>query len=776
MFLEALTKKINMRQFLCIAIAALVFSSCTETSKTFTESEVSIVPKPTSMVFGEKSFSFSKTTSIFIDSEQQKPAATYLSDLFKNAAGYSLATVNSKESATIIFLKDESLKAEAYNLEVTPKQITIKANDAAGYFYGVQTIRQLLPPTIEIANSAEQNRIIPVININDEPRFSWRGMHMDFSRHFFSIDEVKTFLDYMALYKLNTYHMHLTDDQGWRVEIKKYPLLTEKGAWRIESSHDKQCKELAKTDPSYTIDEQHYHERDGKKMYGGFFTQKQIKEIIAYAEERQIEVIPEIDMPGHFKSAIDNYPFLSCTDEAGWGEIFSRPACLGKETSYEFAKDILSEIADLFPSKYIHIGGDEVNIQSWKDCPRCQKAIKENNLKNEHELQSYFNRDIEPFLKTKGKKLIGWDEIVEGGLSKDATMMWWRNWAPKMRNIAADNGNNMIICPDFEYYFDFLNDATPLDKVYNYEPVPEEFTKAQAKHVIGVQANLWTERIPNFKRLEYQTFPRMLALAETSWTAKQDKDFDDFQDRMNLQYERLDALDIQYYIPSVVGLKNKVAFLDSVSIALKTPLEDMNIYYTLDGSKPSKISKKYTAPINFTETTTLSTIAYRGDIASEIKTALVEKQPYLKPISVTPKTGALNRWAGQKMFKVVDDVELPNNAKFKTVNDINLAGYENSDHLSMVFKGYFKAKVDGLYEFATKSDDGSLLYIGDKLVVDNGGNHSGIMKNGMVALKKGWHPLIVKYHEATGGSELTVWYKAPNQDKKVLKGNVIGHD
>ena len=226
--------------------------------------------------------------------------------------------------------------------------------------------------------------------------------------------------------------------------------------------------------------------------------------------------------------------------------------------------------------------------------------------------------------------------------------MWWRNWAPKMRNIAADNGNNMIICPDFEYYFDFLNDATPLDKVYNYEPVPEGFTEAQAKHVIGVQANLWSERIPNFKRLQYQTFPRMLALAETGWISKDAKDFDGFQKRMPLQYDRLDALDIQYYIPSVTGLNDKVAFLDKSTIELKTPLGGMAIYYTTDGSIPSKTSTKYTTPLEFSETTTLKTIAYRGDIASEIKTALIEKQTYLEPANVNPNTGTIKRWVGIK--------------------------------------------------------------------------------------------------------------------------------
>ena len=765
-----------MKYSAIILLLLSVCLSCQTTSKTFKATEISVVPKPSDMVIAEGSYSFSKSTKIFVDNESQKPAAKYLSDLFEKAAGYPISISETKGNAAIVFTEDKSIKPEGYHLEISPKKINIKASDASGYFYGVQTIRQLLPPSIEAANSKEQNWSVPSIVINDTPRFSWRGMQMDFSRHFFSFDEVKTFLNYMALYKLNTYHMHLTDDQGWRIEIKKYPLLTEKGAWRVESSHDITCNELAKTDPSFIIDEQHYHNREGQRMYGGFFTQEQIKEIITYAAERQIEVIPEIDMPGHLKSAIDNYPYLSCTNEAGWGELFSSPACLGKETTYEFTKDILAEIVDLFPSKYVHIGGDEVNIESWKKCPLCQKAIKDHHLKNEHELQSFFNRDIETFLNSKGKRLLGWDEIVEGGLSKDGTMMWWRNWAPTMRDIAAKHGNDMIITPCFEYYFDAKHEATPFEKIYQYEPIPENFTKEQAKHILGIQANLWSEMIPNFKRLQFQAFPRFLALAETSWTSKEDKNYDDFQKRMNLQYKRLEALNIQYHIPPVTGLKDKVAFLDKVTIELNAPLEDMVIYYSTDGTTPSKTSKKYTAPLEFSQTTTLNTIAYRGNVASETKAALIEKQNYLESLNITPKTGALQRWTGVKQFKIVDSVALPKNATYQFVTVINLAGNEGIEQLSMVFKGYFYAEAEGLYEFATKSDDGSLLFIGDKMVVDNGGNHSAIEKNGMVALQKGWHPITIKYHEATGGGELSVSFKAPNGEKQVLKGNVIAHD
>lgn len=752
---------------------ALLTVACTNTSPTFNEADIALVPKPNEFQLGKSSFKFDSVTTISIDNDEQQMAANYLTDLFKKAAGFDLNI--SKENGVVKFQKIEGLQHEAYQLKVTPTEIIIEASDAAGYFYGVQTLRQLLPVEIENTTVTAMDWLVPSLTIKDTPRFGWRGMQMDFSRHFFSLDNVKTFLDYMALYKLNTYHMHLTDDQGWRVEIKKYPLLTEKGAWRIESSHDKECNELAKTDPSFIIDEQHYHDKDGQRMYGGFFTQEQIKEIINYAAARNIEVIPEIDMPGHFKSAIDNYPYLSCSGEAGWGEHFSIPACLGKESSYEFAKDILTEIAELFPSEYIHIGGDEVDTTAWTTCAKCQKAIKDNNLKNEHELQSFFNKDIEKFLHSKGKRLIGWDEIVDGGLSNDATIMWWRNWAPKARYIAADNGSDMIICPDFEYYFDFTNEATPLDKVYNYEPVPEDFTKAQEKHVLGVQANLWAERIPNFGRLQYQAFPRLLALAETGWTSKKDRNFDNFQERMKLQYHRLDELNIKYYIPSVKGTTDKIAFLETTTITLESPLEEMEIYYTLDGTQPSNKSTKYTAPFIISENTILKTIAYRGAITSEIKTANVEKQVYLEPLNVQPTKGSLKQWSALKMFPVVEDVKLSNNSNHKLVTAIDLAGFENIEHVSLVFKGYFMAEEDGLFEFSTKSDDGSLLYINNKLVVDNGGNHAAVLRSGMVALKKGWHPITVKFHQGGGGSELTVKFKSPSNEEKVLTNEFLGY-
>ncbi|NOR73817.1 MAG: family 20 glycosylhydrolase [Draconibacterium sp.] len=611
-----------MKQVVILTLLVAILASC---SSSYKVEQISLIPKPEKLTLHEKSFRIEKGTKISIQNSEQKKAANFLSKILKTSAGFELPISESLEG-DITFKEVEGLAPEAYQLEVNQKKITIRATGEAGYFYAVQTLRQLLPNTIEGGNSNSTKWIIPCVTIEDEPRFAWRGMHMDFSRHFFSIDEVKTFLDYMALYKLNTYHMHLTDDQGWRIEIKKYPLLTEKGAWRIKSKNDTQCIELAKTDSSFQIDTQHYHNINGQKMYGGFFTQEQIKEIVKYADEHCIKVIPEIDMPGHLKSAIDNYPYLSCTGEAGWGSSFSIPACLGQEVTYEFMQDILSEVAELFPAEYIHIGGDEVNIKSWTECDKCQNEIKHNHLKNEHELQAHFNQRIEKFIHSKGKKLMGWDEIAEGGLSKDASMMWWRNWAPKLRNIAASNGNNIVMTPDFEYYFDFMNKATPLKKVYNYEPVPADFTSEQEKFVMGVQANIWTEKIANFKRLQYQVFPRMLALAETGWTSKETKNYDNFSSRILSHYDRMDEMNIHYYIPPVSGLNDTINFVDSAIIELKTTIPKSEIYYTLDGSTPSKNTMLYKKPFSVNSELEIRVITYRGEIASKVSSCIVKNQ------------------------------------------------------------------------------------------------------------------------------------------------------
>ncbi len=763
----------SFKQLIPLLFLVSLIVSCT--SRSFSPEEINLIPKPGKMELKEQSFQIKASTSLVLSNPEQEKAASYLNGLLQKAAGFSLSKAEQAANNSIVFSDDSNLPSEAYRLEVSPKQITIAASSGAGWFYGVQTIRQLLPAAIESQSASNTKWLVPCVLIEDQPRFGWRGMHMDFSRHFFTVDEVKTFLDYMALYKLNTYHMHLTDDQGWRIEIKKYPLLTEKGAWRNENNQDAICNEKAKTNETFVINPANYKEIDGQKMYGGFFTQEQIREIIHYAADRYISVIPEIDMPGHFKAAIDNYPYLSCSGEATWGKLFSAPACLGQASTTEFMKDILSEVAELFPAPYIHIGGDEVNIEDWKKCPKCQAEIRKNKLKNEHELQSFFNREIEQFLHSKGKRLMGWDEIVEGGLTADASMMWWRNWAPKMRYIAANNGNDMVISPDFEYYFDFTNEATPLDKVYNYEPVPEDFTPEQEKHIIGVQANLWSEWIPNFTRLQIQTFPRLLALAETAWNKKGDKDFDAFKVRVRNHYQRLETMGITYYLPAVQGTNKTYAFVDSAKVELSVDMDGAEIFYTLDGSAPTRESNQYKGPFYVKESGQILTRAFKGTISGEVFEAKADKQEYCQPEQINTTESGFLRWVNKASYQSVEAVSLPAGAAFTAVNTADMGEYANTEHIAFVFKGYFKAETQGIYEFTTKSDDGSLLYIGDKLVVDNGGNHSAQQRAGMVALMPGYHPIAIIFHQGGGGGELSASYTVPGGTAQTLDQNVVSH-
>lgn len=756
-----------------LVVLSIFILSCSNPS--FRNDQIVIIPKPNQLSLAQESYKVSSKTTIFTTDENQQKAVRYLKGLFNSAAGFDLEADEHSDQKGIVFKHFDGLTPEAYLLEVSPERILISASGEAGYFYAVQSLRQLLPPAIESKKVVSADWLVPSIKIEDEPRFAWRGMQMDFSRHFFDVEEVKTFLDYMALYKLNTYHMHLTDDEGWRIEIKQLPLLTQKGAWRTESRHDMVCIENAKTDPSYTIDPDKYHMKDGKKMYGGFFTQEQIKEIIKYADERCITVIPEIDMPGHFKAAIDNYPYLSCKEKAGWGKVFTTPACLGKETTYQFVETILGEVADLFPAEYIHIGGDEVNIQSWKDCTKCQGEIKKHHLKNEHELQSHFNRRIEKFLQSKGKKLMGWDEITEGGLSKDAHVMWWRNWAPEALRTAAESGTKMIVTPSFRYYFDYKNEQTTLERVYHYQPVPSDFTPKQEELIMGIQANLWAEWIPNFERLQYQTFPRILALAETAWAKKGSKEYEEFNNRVHLHCDRMDVMNINYYIPSVEGLNKKVAFVDSALINLSVPMKGLDIYYTIDGSIPTKESKLYNEPVVLKANCEIKARAFKGNTGSVLAKAIVEKQNLRKAQTVSPEKGKLKRWVVKNYPDAVKKVDLNTLKDWKLVSQIDLGEYSKDEKIFMAFNGYFYANNDAVYEFYTKSDDGSLLYIDDEMVVDNGGHHAPRERSGMIALKTGWHPISIYFQQGTGGSELSVWYNEGTQKSRALSGDLIAY-
>ena len=589
---------------------------CGEESKTiFTENDINIVPKPLEMKLNQGAFRFTKDTKL-VAANDQTQVFEVLQNKFVSAAGWNLGVVNTAPSSNFVQLStDVSLPEEAYNLKVTENQVIIYASGHNGFLYGLETIRQLLPVAIESKNVvSNMNWDIPNVEIKDSPRFKWRGFMLDVSRHFFDKDYVMETIDQLALLKMNTLHLHLVDDQGWRIEIKKYPKLTEVGGFRVDQE-DKPWN--ARPTP----------ELGKETTYGGFYTQEDIKEIVAYAESRGITVVPEIEMPAHVMSAIAAYPELSCFQKpimvpSGGVWPITDIYCPGKETTFEFLENVLLEVMELFPSRYIHVGGDEATKTNWEKCPDCKKRIQEEGLETVEELQSYFIRRMERFLSSKGRTLLGWDEILEGGLAPGATVMSWRGVKGGLE--ASEAGHDVVMTPNSHCYFDYYQgdqDAEPLawggnlplSKVYQFDPVVEGMSEEQAKHVLGGQANLWTEYVPTKAQAEYMTYPRLAALAEAVWSSKDNRNWDDFSNRVSSLFQRYGIMGVNYAksayqvtTETSVNTENGV-----ISIALKSEFPQADIRFSLDGSDITSASKKYSAPVDIDRTTNIKAQVFK---------------------------------------------------------------------------------------------------------------------------------------------------------------------
>lgn len=471
-----------------------------------------------------------------------------LAEALRPATGFDLPVTEAgdADSAIRLFLVDSAEQMDgAYRLKVLPGRVELSAATRAGLFYGIQTLLQLLPAEIFLEAERPGPWTIPAVEIEDRPRFGWRGMHLDCARHFMPKEFVKKFIDLLALHKMNVFHWHLTEDQGWRIEIKKHPKLTEVAAWRSETliGHNNN------TPPRY----------DGTR-HGGFYTQDDVREIVAYAARRHITVVPEIEMPGHSQAVLAAYPELGCTGgpyhvRKIWG-VSEDVFCAGEDKVFQFLENVLSEVMELFPGEFIHIGGDECLKMNWEKCPKCQARIKAEGLADTHELQSWFIRRMETFLNRHGRRLIGWDEILEGGLAPNATVMSWRGTEGGVK--AIKEGHDTVFATNSHTYFDYFQSQDtfaeplaiggflPIEKVYAYEPIPDGLTLAEAAHILGVQGQLWTEYMETPKQVEYMAFPRMSALSEVAWSPKQGKDYSDFRRRMPEHLRRLYVLDVNY--------------------------------------------------------------------------------------------------------------------------------------------------------------------------------------------------------------------------------------
>jgi hexosaminidase len=508
------------------------------------------------------------------------------------------------------------LGPEGYELSVTPAAVSVTAIGPAGAFYGIQTLLQLLPPeAFGSAGTAGRPLTVPCLRLEDKPRLPWRGMMLDVSRHFFPKDFVKSVIDSLAFHKMNVFHWHLTDDQGWRLEIKKYPRLTEIGAWRVDR------------------EDRHWNDRPAQQpgeqaTYGGFYTQEDVREIVAYAAARQVTVVPEIEMPGHCLAALAAYPELSCTggpftvSPGGYWPIMD-VYCPGNEKTFAFLEDVLTEVIALFPGDYVHIGGDEVDKTHWKTCPKCQARMKKEGLKSEEELQSWFIRRIERFLNGRGRKLIGWDEILEGGLAPNAAVMSWRGHEGGI--AAAKAGHPVVMTPTSFCYFDYyqgdaageplsIGGFVPLSKVYSFEPVPPELSAEEGAFVIGLQANLWAEYISTPAHSQYMTYPRLAAMAEAGWTAKEGRNWDEFRERLEIQLLRYDALGFNW-ARSMFAVTLAQAF-DSGTKRLRIGMEAESlrpdIRYTLDGSEPTAESRAYAGSLDLKKSAVVKAGVFAG--------------------------------------------------------------------------------------------------------------------------------------------------------------------
>lgn len=574
-----------------------------------TQQKISIIPKPVSLTEEEGHFSIDKNTSIIFNTKENElhHAAHFFNEYLKNISGDVLSfNLKKNKSIELLIKKTPAIGEEGYLLNVSPKKIQIIANTKAGIIYGMQSLFQTLP---EIRTNAELQ--VPCMKITDYPSFKWRGMHLDVCRHFFSPEMIKEYIDLLSEYKFNTFHWHLTDDQGWRLEIKKYPNLTSVGAWRADR-RGIPWSECKPTQPGEAA------------TYGGYYTQEQVRDIVAYAAERNITIVPEIEMPGHSEAAIAAYPWLSCTQQPQTtitGGMYppgiQSNYCPANDSVFTFLENVLTEVMQLFPSKYIHIGGDEVDKTPWKNDPRCQAFMKKSGYTDEEQLQSYFIQRIEKFLIAHHRKLIGWDEILEGGLAPEATVMSWRGESGGIQ--AAKMKHDVVMTPGTPLYFDHyqagpagepeaIGGFNTLKMVYDYYPVPKELDSTDATYVLGAQANVWTEFISTREHLEYMVLPRMLALAEGLWTPKSEKNYDDFYERLQNQFREFDEKGFHYCPGNFTVAVKPVSQDGKLLVTLSSEIPGADIYYTTDGSDPGAESNKYINPVQIDSSLTLKAV------------------------------------------------------------------------------------------------------------------------------------------------------------------------
>lgn len=745
-----------------------------------------LIPLPQETTWNAGSFRLSGQLRVGIADTVLLPAAGYLCEAL---SPYAAVAVDPRGRGDLVLKIDSAaMPAEGYRLSVTRSGVRIEGGSYRGVVNGIATLRQLLPA------AAGGGAGIPCAEIADRPAFEWRGVMLDVSRHFFDKGEILTLLDQMARLKLNKFHWHLTDDQGWRVEIRRYPELTEKGAWRHFNKQDTLClgRAVRECNDDFLIPARRLRTEGADTLYGGYYTRQDIREVVAYAAVRGIDVIPEIDMPGHFLQAIEHYPWLACFGRGAWGSSFSSPLCMGDDRVLEFCENVWKEIFELFPYEYVHLGGDEVDMSNWERCPACRARMRTEGIAGGEALQAWFMQRMQRFFEAHGRRMIGWDEILGSGPVSGTAVMWWRPWEPQSVSRAVRQGCEVILCPQSWFYFSLDEDAGALSRVWNFDMLPDSLPDTGKRLVKGVQGNLWTEKIPSWSRAEHMLYPRLLILAEKGWGAAE-SDEAAFMERLLRYCGRLDAEGINYRIPSLTNYHEISVFTDSVRTCVACPLPDAVLRYTLDGSVPTVNSPRYDAPLTIREDCTLRIRPFHADgRTGDWITVRYEKQDYARPLEPrAAEPGLCVEWYFRR-FPGCDAIGEPDAAR-KALASVRQPRHAVADGrcvvdsvcfpraaagrraVGMIFRGYIDIPRTGIYTFALASDDGAILRIGDRVVIDNDGEHPLFHKTGQAALAAGLHPLELRYFDYNGGMVSLSLIGADGRPQS-LDGRWLHHD
>lgn len=736
----------------------------------------SLIPLPQKVEkISAEGFSLTESTHL-IYVEEVKREAEMLAQQLRKCTGFSVPLLSEKDaqlkklsSPPIRLTCSSSQPMSGYVLEVNGASgVSIVGGDAAGVFYATQTLLQLFPAEVVSDVSVDQRWSAPAYKITDKPHFQWRGMHLDESRHFYGKEFAKRYIDLLASYKMNVFHWHLIDDGGWRIEIKKYPRLTQLGAFRKGQAEGWRPTELAF--PTTT------EELESGPTYGGYYTQEEIREIVAYAKDRHVRVIPEIEMPGHSLPALDTHPHLRCggnlkADNQTWTPSRQNSYCAGKDSSFEFLQNVLLEVFELFPDEYIHIGGDEVIKSFWLQCPDCKKRMQEEGLRSADQLQSYFIRRMETFINAHGKRLIGWDEITHGGLAPNATVMFWLGMGAVPTTAAK--GHDIIMSPTAPCYFDYVYPKNGVDKVFNWELVPEQLRGTPLeKKILGGQANVWTEHMVTSEQVEFMILPRMLAMAEVLWTYSDKRDYPGFVQRLNGVYSRFDIKGLNYNLPTPQPEASAYLFEDAAQISFSTPPVGFQLRYTIDGTTPNEHSLLYSQPVKCSENTLLrAVLTHDGKVSQEVEVDCRQFSP-IQGLKLEPQ---LHAEYVEGRFKKSPDFSLLKGVAKSLVPSPTLSIARRSDFFATRYHGFIEIQQSGTYQFSLTSDDGSLLRIAGATVVDHDTPHGYSKKSGSVKLKKGIYPIEICYFELSGGQRLSVTMTPPAGTEVSLPPALLYH-